>query len=59
MPTEIWTFYKKAMKGIKLPDRHNSPCGFAQEKKDSILENLKEVLPEKCKGFWCDLPTPQ
>lgn len=50
---------KKAMKGIKLPPHHTTPCGFPEDKKNNILQSLNEVLPENRKQFWSDLPTPQ
>lgn len=52
---ELDFLQKKAMKGIKLPKSHESPCGFPQEKRDKILESLNEVLPENRKKFWKDL----
>lgn len=52
---------KKNMKknGMPAPSPLPKPCGVSKEKRDSILNNLKKVLPENRKHFWEDLQISQ
>jgi len=48
---------KKNMKknGILMALPKVKPCGVAKEKVESILQNLKDILPENRKLFWENL----
>lgn len=45
----------KSQKKIEKPSTLVKPCGFSQVKRDSILSNLKQVIPENRKMFWENL----
>ncbi|KAG5865026.1 hypothetical protein JTB14_005347 [Gonioctena quinquepunctata] len=52
--------YKKAMKKSGILSQsvpyHTEPRGFPKIKKDAILKNLRDIMPENRKSFWINLP---
>jgi len=51
--TTIDFLQKKYMnKRMTLPPSHTANCGILKEKRDDILTNLNQILPENRKQFW-------
>lgn len=43
--------------GMKLPNSLSGPRGFPTEKRDNILQNLSQVMPDNRKDLWRNIPT--
>lgn len=57
--SELDFLRKNVMKinGMPHPTSLTKPQGVLQEKRDSILQNLSQVLPANRKIFWENIPT--
>ncbi|KAF0695234.1 Uncharacterized protein FWK35_00038743, partial [Aphis craccivora] len=44
------------MSGMARPEPLKGPCGIPVEKKNDILNNLKQVIPQNRKQFWENIP---
>jgi len=38
-------------KGMRLPPSHTENCGIPKEKRDDILSNLNQIIPQKRRQF--------
>lgn len=48
---------KAIKKGMPAPEHAAQPCGFPKEKRDKILKDLGQVIPENRKLFWKNMFT--
>lgn len=44
------------MSGMARPEPLKGPCGIPVGKKNDILNNLKQVIPQNRKQFWENIP---
>ncbi|CAH0547171.1 unnamed protein product [Brassicogethes aeneus] len=43
--------------GLRTPSPLTHPCGFPAEKRNALLKNLDQVIPNNRREFWLNMPT--